>query len=354
MRHATDIQLKQLIIHILDPWGTNKLVLSKTTCPLEDNTDLVEYFKSHIESSLRDKATKAAKFKEFENETTGGVCKSILDRSTELIKGSSELANKLYGIMARNKAISACDLAICLYKTGDRPKIPYYLALLKLDPSKALRHVTKKDAQGKLFVNFEFLKEDVLPTTRERLQKCAFIQPLDQSPDYDMMLLDRQVGRPEERAVAKFFAEDFLNCDIALDSRQLTHRFYVAMISAHNTIRPNLTPKQGGNFRQKIDNAVRNNSVDIDDFIKNLGLEGTHEDTIHKIVSERLPVRSFVIDKDYAKRLLKIRHFNGDFGLKVYVRAANFKQVIREVIPPTDGKGYFKVVIHTKNWKEVL
>jgi len=352
MRYAADIQLQELVVHILDPWHPNGLVLSETTCPLTDNRLLVEYFTSHIENSLGDKATKAAKFKEIATETTAGMCQGVLDGSLDLVEGSRQLAERLYNIMARNRVIKAGDLAVCLFRAGNRPEIPRYLALLKLDPSAVLRHVTERDAQGNLFVNFE-VQQDVLPTTRERLQKCAFVQPLDPRPDYDMMLLDWQVGRREERAVAKFFAEDFLNCEMALDARQRTRRLYVGALSAYNAIRPQLDPDEEDALRQSIDTVVRAESVDVDQWLSGLPLAEEHKAKIDQTVSERLPDRAFDIDRDYARRLVEKRRFRGDFDLQVDVRADRYEQVIKKA-EWCQELGYYEIVIHTRRWREVI
>ena len=355
MRYAADIQFQQLVVHILAPWHPSGLVLSETTCPLTDNPLLVEYFTSHIENSLGDQATKAAKFKEIATETTAGMCQGVLDGSLDLVEGSRQLAGWLYDIMARNRAIKAGDLAVCLFRAGNRPEIPRYLALLKLDPSAVLRHVTQRDAQDKLFVSFE-VQQDVLPTTRERLQKCAFVQPLAPRPDYDMMLLDRQVGRREERAVAKFFAEDFLNCEMALDARQRTHHFYVGALNAYSTLRPQLDPEEDEALRQGIDAVVASKSVDVDQWLSSLPLEEDHKATIDRIVSEQLPDREFDIDREYAaQRLVQRRRFRGDFDLRVDVRADRFDQIVKkaEWCKEPGEPGYFEVVIHTRRWREV-
>ena len=355
MRDAIKIQVQQLAVHILDPHGPRELVLSETVSPLEGNERLHNYFASHIENSLGDPATKAAQFEVIVEKTAAGVCKDILDGSLDLVAGSRQLATWLYQIMKKNKAISAGDLAACLFRAGNYPETPHFLALLKLDPADVLRHVVAQDELGRQYVKF-LVQEDVLPTTRERLQKCAFVQPLDPRPDdYDLMLLDRQVRRPEERAVAKYFSEDFLACQMALDARQRTHRFYVGAISAYNALRQRLTPNQDDALRQSIDTAVGAKQMDMDVWVSGLPLPAEKRGEIDQIVSQRLPDRTFELDQGHAKKLLQQRRFRGEFDLRVSVQADKYDRVVKKVEWHQDkGKpGYFEIVLHSKTWDEV-
>jgi hypothetical protein len=355
MRYATEIQVQQLAVHILDPHGPRKLILSETVCPLEGNERLHDYFASHIENSLGDPATKAAQFEAIADETAAGVCKGILDGSQDLVEGSGQVATWLYEIMSKNNAISAGDLAACLFRAGNYPKTPRFLALLKLDPAEVLRHAVAHDEQGRRFVQF-LVQDDVLPTTRERLQKCAFVQPLDPRPeDFDLMLLDRQVRRPEERAVAKYFSEDFLACQMALDARQRTHRFYRGAISAYNTLLPRLTQQQDDALRQSIDTAVGSKQLDVDAWVSGLPLPKKQRGEIDQIVSQRLPDRVFELDQGHAKKLLQQRRFRGDFDLRVSVRADRYDRVVKKAEWRQDKgePGYYEIVLHTSSWREV-
>lgn len=195
MRYAADIRLDELIVHIVDPRRANGLVLSERTLPLDSNERVADYFATHIENSLRDPAARAARFVDLGDENTAGLCRALLEHNVGLVEGSRRLAQRLYEIIAGDRRIAAGDLAVGFYRAGNRPDVPRYLALLKIDPSEVFRHTTARDPDGNLYVSFE-VETDVMPTTREKLQKCAFVQPLEPRPEYDMMLLDRQVRPP--------------------------------------------------------------------------------------------------------------------------------------------------------------
>lgn len=354
MRYATDIQLEQLIVHILDPWRPNGYVLSERTLPLNGNQPIVDYFVTHIQNSLQDSAARAARFNTLDDTAASGICKALLDGEMNLVEGSRLLAKSLYGMIARDRRISAGDLVLCFYRARNRPQVPRYLGLLKLDPSPVFRPKTEEDDQGKSYVGFE-IQTHVLPTTRERLHKCAFIQPLDPRPEYDLLLLDRQVPPSLPRAVAMFFTKDFLDCELALDARQRTHRLYIGLVSAHNQLRPELSPEENETLHQAIDNAVTPARINLDTWLDGLRLTDAHKKRINQVLSQELPDREFQIDTGYAKKLIRKRRFRGDHGLRVEVLTDHYDQIIQSVnhIKRPGRPPYYRVVIHTEKWEEM-
>ena len=354
MWDATNIHLDQLIVHILDPKRPDGPVLSECTIPLEGNQRLIDYFVTHIQNSLKDSAAKAACFVAMEKEAVSGICKALLDGHLDLVEGSRRLAQQLHGIIKSDKRIKACDLAVCFYQAENQHSVSRYLALLKIDPSEVFRHKTEYDPQGNQYVNFE-IETEVMPTTRERLQKCAFVQQLEpRSPDYDMMLLDRQT---REKEVAKFFIKDFLGAKLALDTQQRTSLLYKSLISAYSQIRPELQPHEAESLRQAIDVAITSACINIDSWLQALPLSEVHKEQIDQVVSQKLPDREFEIDKTYAQKLIRKRRFQGDHGLRVVIEASGetYKQVIRseERVEEPGSPPYYRIVIHTEKWEEV-
>jgi hypothetical protein len=354
MRYATDIQLDQLVAHILNPWQPNGYVRSERLLPLDENQPLVDYFVGHIQNSLRDSAARAASFVALGGNATSGIIQAMLDGGLDLVMGSRELAERLYNIIARDERISAGDLVVGFYRAGNRPHVPRYLALLKLDPSEAFRHRTDRDAQGNLYVNFE-IETNVMPTTREKLQKCAFVQPLDPRPEYDMMLLDRQVRPSEPWPVARFFAMEFLGAQPTLDARQRTDRLYTGLLSAHNQLRPELQPEVDRVLHQAIDTAATSAVFNFDNWLAALPLSQEYKEQIEQVVSQDLPDREFEVDTTFSQRLIRKRRFRGDHGLRVEVAADWHSQVIRSVerIERPGAPSHYRVVIHTERWDEV-
>ena len=354
MRYAIDIQVEDLIVHMIDPWRPNGFVLSERTLPLAVNPRLAEYFAAHIQNSLKDPEAKAAQFQGIATQDTAGICQAMLSGELDLLDGSQQLAQRLYDIIAEDRRISSGALAVGFYRAENKPEVPRYLALLKIDPSEAFRHRTVHDPQGFRYINFE-IQTDVMPTTRERLQKCAFIQPLDPRPEYDLILLDRQVRPPVPIPVAKYFAEEFLDAQLALDSRQRTDRLYRSLVSAHNQLRSELAPDQDEELSVAIDSAVAAPTINLDSWLDELPLPPKRKSEIDQVVSQEFTDREFNLDRPYARKLTSKRRFRGDGGLRVELSARSSSEVIHSVekVSERGGQSYYRIVIHTRKWEEI-
>lgn len=352
MRYATGIHIDELIVHILDHRRNNQPILSEVPCPLSGRDQLTTYFTTHIENSLADPSARAARFVSLDPAATSGLCQTLLEGSLDLVTGSRELATRLFGVMEGNPRISPGDLAICFYRTETRPDTRY-LGLLKIDPAAVFRHKTERDTQGRLLVNFE-LQPDVLPTTREKLQKCAFIRSLEPRLEYDMILLDRQTRERVARPVAEFFAKGFLGCEWALDNRERTDRLYKGLLSACNRLRPELSPADEETLHLHVEAAITGQAINLDQWLTEVPLSDKQRQVVDETLTTVLPDREFEIDASYAEKLVQKRRFRGDWGLKVEVRGDKYKEVIREVrrIDEPGEPPYFQVIIRTQEWKE--
>jgi hypothetical protein len=146
-----------------------------------------------------------------------------------LVEGSQRLAQDLYSILEGDRRITSGDLAVCLFQAENYP-YTHFLGIMKVDPVQIFRHVVLQDKRGNQYVSFETLPQAF---TSERLQKCAFIQPLEpRHPEFDMLLLDRQQRLSENGSVARFFSETFLDAEEAFDARKMTEIVYRGLISA--------------------------------------------------------------------------------------------------------------------------
>jgi len=348
MRNPGTITLGDVIVHMLDPRGAG-LTRSQRTLPLSE--ELADYFAAHVRNSLEDGSAKAATFKAIEDDAVSGVCDGLLKGDIGLVPGSRTLARRLYDIMAKDRRISAGDLVVCFYQAANYPD--RCLALLKIDPSRVFRHTTLTDDEGRRYVGFE-VEEEAMPTTRERLQKCAFVQPLEPRPDYDMLLLDRQAGMA--RDVAKFFADDFLGADLTFDARARTRILYGSVVSARNQLSDVISRDEQAALDRAIQGAMASDRVDVDAWIDGLPLPQEAKERIETVVAKNLPDRKFDLDKSAAKSLTKRRRFRGDDGLKVEMETGAYRRLVHDVELVEDDPGrppYHRVVIHTERWEEV-
>lgn len=358
MRYPGEIAVRQLVIHVVDPHRDN-IVVSERDVPLDGAQRLREYFSRHISNSLQDAVASAACFEVAGAHSAFGLCRAILSNAVDLVRGSGQLAEQLAEIIRRNRSISPGVLVACLYTDTAQPE-SRYLALLKMDPSQVFRHIVSHDrTTGQRYVQLA-VQSDVLPTEREKLQKCAFIQPLEpRSTGYDMLLLDRQTRVPTEVPVARFFVEDFLGAKLALDPRVCTERLYKGAIGAYNELKAVLPIRESEALRQAIDSAIRQPSIDLDHWLDSLPVCVEHKLHIDQcLVNQNLPDRVFTVDRIFGRTLVRKRVFRGDHGLKVDLSADpdTFNQVIESVerIVDPGSLPYYRVVLRTDRWVEVL
>ena len=350
MRYATDIKLEQVIIHTLGNTPSDGLALSERFIPLDDNQLLVNYFIRHIEKSLKRESITAARFTDMKKVQTSGICKAILDGSTTLVEGSQRIAEKLYSITKGNSRITRGNLAMASFKAGNKPNVPHYLAILKIDPSDAYICKTKKDPKGKRYISLE-IRGTVMPTLGESLQKCAFIQPLDPRPEYDLIILDQQSGN-ESRNVAKFFMNSFLCAEPAYDSRKQTENFYITAFDTSNNIRPILQPQENELVREELESIMHTQHISIPTFIERLP-EPARKPFAEKLST--LPNSEFDVDEKVATKLTRKQIWVGDNDLKVIVSAEAFDETIHVEGPIHDPEkgNYYHIEINTKKWDQV-
>jgi len=354
MRNSTGIQLDQLIVHIVNPRQPNGFVLSERCIPLDQGGDLTirlnKYFNRHIENSLNDSATTAARFKTLiDGGVVPSICQAVLHDGLDLVTGSKKLAMKLKEILDKDKRIASGNLAMCTYQAENHPG-KKFIALMKIDPSDVFRQKIEVDEQNQRYVSFE-IESDVMPTTQEKLQKCAFIQSLKpRCEDYDMMLLDRQI---QKKQAAQFFTRDFLEVDLALDDKERTKRLHRGGVAAMNELRSQLTPEQNQAISLAFDSVIRQDRVNIDQLIEALPLTREHKEVIEKKLEKvGLSDREFLIDPSYRDDLRHKIRFKGDYGLTFSVNYEDYENVVKNIRKPTDNDPYWEITISTKRWDQ--
>lgn len=344
MAAVTDVQVNEVILHILDPPGRG-LVLSQRSLPATTDPRVFEYFRNHIASSLGSAQVRAAQFKDPEAPIE--ACKALFRRGAGLVDGSQSLARRLFAIMEANSRIARGDLAVCRYGAREDGAPVNQVALLKIDPTEAFRQTTQKDDQGRSYVDVE-IQTEVLPTGD--LQKCAFLRELEPRPaDYDMILLDRQVSGDE---VARFFSWSFLGAELVIDARQATKRLYEGLIEAENRLRPKLALEQLATFRQGVRTLFGQATVNLKRWMKSLPAEVREE------VSASVPVAQLPdpirLDQVFLARATRKVRYQGDFDLTLEVSENRFDELVTVTYKkPKVGHSYYEVVIKTQKWDKV-
>lgn len=237
MRDAINIHVERAIVHVVDN-QRKQAILSEVELSLAEQPKLQAYFDSQVANALTDPATSAAVFKPDGDTGTADLCYQVLGDEAKLIPNSQRLAERLFAIMAEDRRTVAGSLVVCLYSAANYLGNKF-LALVKIDPSEVLVQKIARDRQGRRTVSFE-VRDDALPTAREKLQKAAIVQPKRRGAEYELLLLDRQVAK----VAANFFASGFLNATPALDAHARTDKFYTAAQTAYNRLVQPTAPGQ--------------------------------------------------------------------------------------------------------------
>jgi hypothetical protein len=340
------IQIESVILHLLDP-QQNQPVCSQRPLPQTTDPRVFEYFTKHIVNSQSDPKVREARFQSLKS-PSAAACRGILEGKTDLVAGSQDLARNLFGILkADQKRISRGDLAVCLYQdeaAGRR------LALLKIDPVEGFRHAVKQ-VKGETYVEVE-IDTELMPSTSQELQKCAFVRLRDpQSPDSDMVLLDLQ-GREEK--VAQFFTRTFLGAELMADPRETTRQVAKAVIDLENELLPT---GEWEAVRQEVRAALAGPTARLTrQWVGSLPISQEAKERVEtRLADDQVLDKTLPLEGNLLTKLIEKVRYQGSYGLKIEVLGIHHDDVIKSIIwkKKKAGADYFEILIHTPTLKRV-
>ncbi|MCC5440842.1 nucleoid-associated protein, partial [Clostridium botulinum] len=115
--------------------------------------------------------------------------------------------------------IESCDLMIVSISTEYGPM----LGILKMDYIKNYIHVIDT-VENKIGINIapEFTG---LPMTASKIKKCAFIKPIREDQEFNLMLIDKQKkSKDSEEYGSNYFIKNYLGCDVIENERDMTRQ----------------------------------------------------------------------------------------------------------------------------------
>ena len=349
MREVEKVGLERAILHQVEA-GSSGLRMSGRELPLGDSPKLAEFVAGHIHNGLRDSQTRAAKWpaQAASADDVPATCQALLDGTLDLITASQRLATALHGAIGDDRRIARGALAVALYRdaTASDLEAEHYVAMVKLDPSDVFRPEWHTDENGTSYLSVSELP-DALPTLRERLQKCAFVQTSRPGENYHLLVLDRQV--PD--VSARFFMEGFLGAEVAFDDKALTEGLYMAIDQARGKLQDSGLPVDR---LVALDDAVQGlfagEAIDLAEWLPTL--PPAERNAIDEEVRNRQLDRAFEVYPDTRKRLVtgKVR-YRGDNGLRVQVNRTAYKDIVH--VDEIEGQRprRFRVTIETSIWQ---
>ena len=344
MEYINDININEAIIHILDSNG-GEPVLNEYFLDL--NEDIYKFVFKHIEKCFKDEELKYAKFNEGRSivkEVTQDYLNGV---DSDLINLSKELARQMFAIMNGNVNIPSCDLIVASITTDQGPMI----AILKMDYIKNFTH------------HVEFLDNKIgigivpqsagLPGSSQKIQKAAFIKPIREDENYNLMVLDKQrKSKNEDEYGANYFINNFLGCTIIANERDMTKTFLKATEAWTRENFPE-DADQAEKVRSKVKNKLKNEEViNVDEFSEELFKDQKIKKENFNTFVKSQGLDEVSVDKTWVEKKLKRVRLKIDKEIDLYIDEEAYNDSSKfEIV--RNGDGSINMVIkHIKNYIE--
>lgn len=345
MDYVNDINISEAIIHILDSCAPEPIL---NEYKLDLSEDIYKFIFKHIEKCFKDEELKYAKFNSERNIVKEIVQDYLNGIDDDLIELSKELARQLFLIMKGNGSIPSCDLVVASIITDQGPMI----AILKMDYVKNFTH------------EVEFLEDKIgigivpqsagLPGSGQRIQKAAFIKPIREDDEYNLLILDKQKkSKDEDEYGANYFVNSFLGCTIVVSDRDMTKSFLKA---AETWTRNNFSEDavKAEEIRTKVKSKLKEDEVvNIEALSEELFKDKpTVKDDFTQYVSTHAQNKDIQVDKTWVEKKLKRVRLKIDKEIDIYIDEETYHDESKFEIQ-RNGDGSINMIIkHVMNYIE--
>ena len=300
-----ELVIEKAIMHILDLKSTP--VYSEL--PLDIPDKIYDLLKKHIVTSMKDEYSRIAKFDNLPNSVQVN-CQTMLENDDEsFVAASIEISKLFYDNMVQSRASSAYCV-FCKYQVN----YSKFIALLKLDF--AQNYNSRVDViSGKRKTAIELTGYGV-PSSKQKLQKCFFYKPYSPDSEYDILLLDKQVGQYRDRDQIADYFMNFIRCKLARTSTECTRKFRV---ETENFINDNFDGdiEKALDLRERLYSILKSDAnLDVTAFAD--GAFGDNEELKNSYlerISSTVGDYTFEIDKAWVALNLRKRKITTDNGI---------------------------------------
>lgn len=301
MEYINDINIIDAVVHILES-NADKPVLNEYKLELTDG--VYKFLYKHMNKALNDEELRYAKFN-----SEGGIVKDITQEyltgvNRDLVVVSQEIASQMFSIMKMCSSIPSCDLITVYMNTDQGPMI----AILKIDYAKNFTHKVEI-VEDKIGINIV----EHLTSLPASIKKCAFIKPMRQDQEVNLMIIDKKKrANSEDEYGANYFTNNFLNCSVIMNERDMTKTFLNA---TETWIRNNMheDANRAEKIRTKIKNEISNeDNINIHDLAFDLffsepdSIESFETFVMGKGLEEEIAIDRQFADKKLSKFKLNI------------------------------------------------
>jgi len=346
LEYIKEININEAILHILDN-NSDDPIFNEYTLDLDE--DVYRFLLRHIEKCLKDEELKYALFNEERN-IVKEVSQEYLNGQENIIDVSKEIAKQLFILMKSNSNIPSCDLVVVSILTEYGPM----LGVFKMDYIKNFTHsVDFIDEKVGIKILPEFTG---LPSSSQKIQKCAFIKPLSESQEFNLMVIDKQnkgKGNQHSDYGSSYFINKYLGCHVINNERDMTKSLIKA---AEDWTRTNLSENadRAEIVRSTIKNKIKSEeSIDIGELSNNIFGEKEHErESFNEYINSKGISERIDVDREWVDKKLKRVRLKIDNDIDVYINHEVYSDNSRFEIQRI-GDGSINIVIkHVKNYIE--
>ncbi|TGK54256.1 nucleoid-associated protein [Leptospira bouyouniensis] len=329
-----NLKIEKLIIHQIfqrtDKGDIQPPYISKKLTSLDKEG--MEQFVSRIIEACGDN-THSAEMDIDKEDDSSAFQKSISllfsSSSREFISGSEFLANKLTDAQSSRK-YTGCILVVFKGTVGKENN--GLIGLLKAEPQGGF---TKKEEDNAIVL--EYFKDLVLTPANKFYKLGLFIEKKNisktspyQKKDFVSLVYDHKLTAKETRLGARYFYETFLGCQFSPSDRKLTQDFYESTKSFINDNyiddEERLDMLNSLYTYMKVDQS---SVISISDFSKRYIEEDLKDVYLQKLISEKIPARSFNKDLSYISSKLKRRSMRFNTKVSISAPADKFDSLIQ-------------------------
>lgn len=336
MEYINEININQAIIHILDSNGEDPILNEYS---LELSEDIYTFLYKHLEKCFKDEELKYGKFNLERNIVKEVVQDYLNGVDNDLINLSKELARQLFIIMKANVNIPSGDLIIVSLTTDQGPMI----GILKMDYVKNFTHEIQFIDQK---IGIGIVPQSAgLPGSGQKIQKAAFIKPINEEDRYNLMILDKQKSSKEDEYGANYFINTFLGASIVTNERDMTRTFVKA---AENWTRKNITEDAGK--AEEIRTAIKaklkeEDTINIDELSAEIFNEHPQiKEDFSSYIKQQGLNEEVAVDKTWVEKKMKRVRLNIDKRIDLYINEDTYHDLSKFEIQ-RNGDGTINLIV---------
>ena len=345
------ISIKKMIAHYMDLDQEKPTIINRIIDIDKEDTTVIDFFSKHIEKALTTKQIKTCIFQTDKAAVLTDcldICKDLKDNDC-FIGATADMTARLFNFMKSSTSKSSGTMIFMIYLNENNGR--YYLGILKMDPNKGIEFDPTRYSFN--------VRENMLPTVKEKLHKTAFVK-LDEnvfSEESHLYVLDKQQQGGD--GVSKFFMTNFLEAEEVLNHKKMTKLIDETLMdyAVENKIAEGINPLD---FKQQVDKLLSSGKSfdfdnDVDSFLKSYvpgdgdreslieemkqSIRGKNEDSYFQFTVEKSSTMAYVSNVEKSIRI--------QFPLSL-----KDKNVFIDTFIDDDGKKVTKILIKGEEMHE--